>query len=240
MSKYIKLLSASLLALSTSYANAGFVEFFGEDTSTAGISLGPNASAARADFLSNLTGVGNEDFESFAVGQSAPLALSFPGSSGTLGATINGTGGISQDGPGRFATSGSNFWETSTGSFSIVFDTPISAFGFNGIDIGDFVTAQMTLELEGGATQTVTVDHSLGLGNNDNATLFYGFINDENTYTSITFNNVGGGDTFAFDDMIIGDVDQVTTGPKPVSEPGTIALFGLVLAGLGVARKKRA
>jgi len=234
------LLATALLAL-TGAAQATPITFFGEDPVTAGV-LGPNSAAARASFLSNLTGVGNEDFESFTIGDSAPLALTFPGSTTSLTADLTGTGSIDTAGsgnPGRFATSGVNFWETSTGSFGINFANAISAFGFNGIDIGDFVTNQLTLTLtdSSGGTSSLAVPHSLNIGNSDNATLFFGFYDTATTYTSIAFTNAGGGDVFAFDDMVIGDRGQITPNGD-VPEPSILALLGLGLAGIGLQRRK--
>lgn len=227
------ILASALMTLSFA-ASAAPITYFAEDPTTSGV-LGVNSANARADFLSNLTGVANEDFEGFALGTSSPINLSFPGSSGTIQATLSGNGSIDNSGPGRFATSGTKFWETSTGSFKIDFSSGVNAFGFNGIDIGDFVTAQMTLGLEGGGSETLTVPHSLGLGNNDKATLFFGFIDTDVSYTSVEFFNIGGGDIFAFDDMIIGDVGQVTSVPAPIS----VAFLGLGLLGMAASRRRK-
>ena len=226
------------LALMAGAANAfaAPITFFGEDTSTSG-TLGTNSSQARSSFLANLTGVGNEDFEAFELGSTSPLSLSFPGSAGTPGATLTGTGEIQDSGPGRFATSGTNFWEVSTGTFKIDFLDPVSAFGFNGIDIGDFVTDQMVLKLTNsiGETSELTVAHSLGIGNFDQATLFFGFYDLGQTYSSIEFTNAGGGDLFAFDDMVIGDAEQIT--PTPVPEPSALMVLALGLLGFGAKRR---
>lgn len=235
----IKLLSAAVALAAASFSAAAAPSiFFGEDTSTAGIALGPNAAAARSDFLGNLSGVGTQDFESLV--NPEPFNIQFPGTTVTLDASLTGNIAISTSGPGRFATSGTNFLQATTGDFTITFATAISAFGFNGIDIGDFVTQQMSLTLTdiNGVETEFTVPHSLGIGNNDNATLFWGFIDAGNSYTQISFNNAGGGDTFAFDDMVVGDVGQIVDPGNNVPEPTSLLLAGLGLSLLGLRRKK--
>lgn len=215
------------------------VIFFGEDLSV-GASVGPNSVAARNNFLSSLTGVGSENFESFAGGTGTPISVSFPGSVGSISANLTSTGGVSVDNApnaGRFATSGSNYLEVSSGSaFTLTFGTAIGAFGFYGTDIGDFVPSNMVITLTdiNSVTTQQIVGHSIGSGGNNNS-LFWGFTDTTNTYTSITFSNPGGGDIFGFDDFVIGDQQQIVA----VAEPGMIAVFGLGLLGLGIARRKR-
>lgn len=220
-------------------AQAAPVIFFGEDLAV-GSTVGPNSNAARVSFLGSLTGVGNQDFESFASGTGTPINVSFPGSVGSISAALTSTGGVSVDSApnaGRFATSGTNYLEVASGSaFTLTFGTAISAFGFFGTDIGDFVPSNMVMtltDINSVSTQQI-VGHSIGSGGNNNS-LFWGFTDTTNSYTSITFSNPGGGDIFGFDDFVIGDQQQIVA----MTEPGMIAVFGLGLLGLGIARRKR-
>lgn len=232
--------ATAALTLLPVVAQAAPVIYFAEDATTAGTGLGANSTVARNNFLSNLSsGVGVEDFESFTSSSPQPYTVSFPGSTGSLTATLGGSVNIDSSGPGRFPTSGNWFLEAHTGSFAIDFGSAVSAFGFNGVDIGDFVMSQMTIQLTdtSGALTSYTVNHSLGLGNNDNATLFWGFTDTATAYTRLEFFNAGGGDTFAFDDMVVGDLGQITP-PNPVSAPGSLLLLGLGAALMGLRRGK--
>lgn len=212
-------------------AQAAPVTFFGQDNNPG--SSTANSTAARNGFLANLTGgVGTENFESFSGGASAPIALNFPGSAGSITATLTGDGQI-RNAPanGRFATSGTHYYEVS-GAFTIAFSSAISAFGFYGTDIGDF-DGDLVLNLVGGGTQKITLPTH---GSNDGSLLYFGFYDLANAYTSISFTNTAPGvDYFGFDDMTIGDLKQVT----PVPEPASLALLGAGLGGLLVARRRK-
>ena len=130
-----------ILAVATTGALAS-TTFFGEDLGQGEyvrLTSHPNADAARNSFMAQLVGVGTENFEGFANGTGAPLALTFPGA-GT--ATLNGNGNVAYvptgtNGVGRYPISGNQYWEAGYG-FSIVFSQAVAAFGFYGIDIGDF------------------------------------------------------------------------------------------------------
>ena len=232
-----KSILATLALMTASQAYAAPTFFFGENLGlgeNTALSSWANASAAEAQFLSHLTGVGTETFESFGVGSSAPLTLTLPGA-GT--ATLNGDGGVhsvtpgSTNGVGRYATSGSQFWEAASG-FSISFENPIAAFGFYGIDIGDY-----------NGQVTITTNHGdvFNIGNTINtaggSVLFWGIIDIENPFTSLSFGNTApGSDYFAFDNMTIGTIEQVVT---QVPEPATLTLFGLGLVGMRALRRRK-
>lgn len=232
------------LCLASSSASALNMTFFGEDLGlgeSTPLTSWPNATAARTSFLSNLVGVGTEDFEApdQVAGQTAPLTLTFPGA-GT--ATLGGTGSIisvapgTTNGVGRYPTSGTQLWQAGSASteFNISFSTPIAAFGFNGIDIGDF-GGQVTVTTTGGMTTTYNVGNTInGPGG---SVLFWGLINTADPFTSLSFGNTNPGvDFFGFDDMTIGTMEQV----NPMPEPASLGLIGLGLAALMVTRRRTA
>lgn len=237
------LVAACALLLMSSPASAVLNIYFGEDLNPGyTVPAGGNAISARNNFLSGLTGVGTETFESFLVGTNAPLNLNFPGSTGAITATIQGTGVVENDAGGagsggnafgRFNTTsgGSNYWEA-TQSFSIDFSAPIAAFGFYATDIGDF-NGQVTLTATNGAVTNLVINNTIGAPNG--ALLFYGFIDTGVSYDSVAFGNTAAGtDFFGFDDMVIGDLEQVA-----IPEPGTLSLLGLGLLGMGWKLRRR-
>jgi hypothetical protein len=194
-------------------------EFFGEDLGLGeGTRLAswPNAAAAEAEFLSHLSGVGTEDFESFTDGAGAPLSIDF-GAAGN--ATIYGDGYISDvptgTSSGRYPISGDKYW-TATQTFYIEFSQPIAAFGFYATDIGDY-SGQVIVELVNGGNRTYTIPNTIN--GSGGSVLFYGIIEDDPAlqFTRANFGNTAAGtDYFGFDDFTIGTLEQVEPPPTTV------------------------
>jgi len=241
--------TAAFLALGTVClpAQAATI-FFGENQSP-GFAVSGDPLTAHNNFLSSLIGVGTQSFESQSIGQTAPIVLSFPGSSGSISATLTGSnvvvennnGDAGQGGNlfGRFATSGSQYLDTSTSNFTVTFSQPVAAFGFYATDVGD-IGGQLTVTTVNGGSHVYTVANTLN--GNDGSLLFWGIIDTANPFLSVSFgNSAAGDDFFGFDDLTIGDLQQVNPNPTPL--PAALPLFasGIGVFGyLGWRRKRKA
>jgi hypothetical protein len=229
----VGLVTISLSAIAKP-AEAAYLTYFGQDLGqgeNVRLSSTPNSNAAKNSFFSNLVGVGTETFESQANGASTPIAVAF----GADTATITGAGNIASvpfgtNGFGRYPISGNQFYEV-TGPFTLTFNTAQAAFGFYGVDIGDF-NGQVTLNFTkaGGGNQLFTVPNTATRGG---GALYFGVIGTDpsDQFTSVTFGNTAAGtDVFAFDDFSIGRQEQIR---RPVPVPGFIAGIALAAGILG-------
>ncbi|NEO85020.1 MAG: PEP-CTERM sorting domain-containing protein [Spirulina sp. SIO3F2] len=271
LSSKIRLLATTVaslaIALPTAPAQAYRI-FFGEDLnlgSTNALSASPQSRAAETNFLNGLTNVGTETFEGFGAGTAGSLNLNF-GSAGI--ATLQGGGVVRSNSQqntnfGRYAVSGSKFWQADASGhdFGVGFSQSVAAFGFYGVDIGDFGgVLNLTLTLAQGGTRQMLVPNTPGWqGYTNGSILYFGVIaeNASEVFNSVSFNLNAPGevDIFAFDNMTIGSLAQVKGAIPPptveanipqgngvpptqnVPEPGTL-LAGLACLGLGGAAKR--
>ena len=66
--------------------------------------------------------------------------------------------------------------------------------------------------------------------------MYFGYIDTDNPFTSVSFTNSAGSDRFGYDNMTIGSVQQVT--PAVPDSGTTFALLGLAFSGMIGLRKK--
>lgn len=244
-SRSIRFVAGGTVALALAASSASAQTFFGTDVDGSGSTRATNVNSlgARNAFLSSLIGVGTEDFE--AETGTAPLNLTFPGA-GTATLTGNGSveafAGPGANGAGRYATSGEQWWEARTSTnavdnFKVTFGSTVAAFGFYGIDIGDFGSQlSLVFDLAAGGTFTWDLPYVASNGadsERDGSLLYAGYINTSG-FTAVTFSGTSTDDAFAFDDMTIGSREQV------VPEPASLLLM---VAGMGMmgmlARRRR-
>jgi hypothetical protein len=231
------LLGLTMAVVSAVPAMASITTYFGEDLGlgeATPLAAFPIADAASASFQAALIGVSTESFEGIATGTVNPT-LTF----GAVTATMSSAGSFqptvefvpsgSTNGLGRYATDGEKFLATSSDSFELLFSAPQAAFGFFGIDIGDFAGTVSVTTVNSGAT-VYAIPHTVGGAGG--AVLFWGIIDTTNLFTSVTFTNSGAGvDGFGFDEMTIGGLANVA-GVIPAPAAVWLGAAGLGLVGL--------
>lgn len=204
----------------------------------------PNSQAASNSFQSFLSGTGTETFEGFTTGPTATsININFPGA-GTATLTGNNkeivsTPGTTTDGNGRFPISNTKFLQVpanGSNSFNVAFGSPVAAFGFYGVDIGDF-GGSLTLIFTrvNNTTFNVNVPTASGSGGSTSGSVnFFGIIETSLTpglqLQNVQFSITGGPgtvDNFAFDNLTIGSRLQVVPAPFSILGPGLLMGWAL-------------
>lgn len=106
-------------------------------------------------------------------------------------------------------------WTYSSGSFA--FANAINAFG---IDFGTYYGSAAQVSLNG---------HSYSRANGG----FFGIIDTANTFTTVSYAAGGSG-------SLLDNVTYGMAGASEVPEPGSVALFAIALAGVGILRRRKA
>lgn len=189
-------------------------------------------SAASAAHAAPITGIGvpvvpgattTVDFEGLPLGGFTSMTLG--------GVTFSGTDGdlrAESTYAGYYNTTGAVYLDNmagQTGGFHFGFAAPVSAFAFH-FGAADVIWTLTAFNSAGVALESLSLDptHGGGAGN------YYGIANAGIAYATLT----GPGDWILLDNFVAA-AEQA----NDVPEPGSLALLGLGLAGIGALRKRR-
>lgn len=155
-------------------------------------------------------------------------------SSGAMERRDQSTGGWN----GNFAPGDRLIWNQSGGLLTIDFGTSVAAVGaqIQRNNFGGFLGS--ITAFDSSLTQIATFSaNGNSTSSGDNSAIFLGIATTlgDSLISRVVFNVDNAAVSFS-----INQLDIVKATPQPVPEPGTLAIFGLGLAGLCVARRRRA
>jgi hypothetical protein len=141
---------------------------------------------------------------------------------------------------GVYPISGDNVLLQAVGAaesaFTITFSGPQAAFGFFATDVEFQGNLTLRFLLADGVTtldRPVPTQAGTGVALNTGSVAYFGVIDTDNPFLAVSFvRGLNQNDGFGFDDLTIGRVENV------VPEPGTLALVGLGVALVSLARRR--
>ncbi|MBT9485986.1 MAG: PEP-CTERM sorting domain-containing protein [Rubrivivax sp.] len=246
MFKFSKIVSAVALAVAGVAANAGVViDDFSFDQATASTNVvgGSDATSAGSD-SSILGGYRDLAVTKTAGGGSVSMGvaddvLSYASSSGQAGAA-QGTGLVRWDGANTLAGVDADGLDDASGDVGV--ELNIGAVSF----LIDVITADQTFDLTFSVWTDKNLDDMITDGEVDSftTTIMDNFVGQKyvsfSNFGTANFSRVGALQLMIDGTGSAGSLDFTVDIIQAVPEPGSLALAGLALAGLGMARRRKA